>query len=83
MSNQSLWDSLSSVLDTAMGVKRPEDLQRYVNYLIISLLALTAWLMYTVPEQRTLLGGFLILLIGLMASIAWVLSEVRALKRSH
>ena len=75
----SIWESLSTVLDTAMGVKRPEDLQRYVNYLVGVLILLTIWLM-TVVEHRLLLGGFLFLLVGLVSSIAWVLRESKLLR---
>lgn len=73
---KSFFHIISEILDTAMGVKSTADLQWFVHLFVGLLFLLTIALMFLVPESRMLLGGFLALLVGLVASIAWVVSEV-------
>ena len=74
----SIWHSVSEALDLAMGVKRPEDLQRYLNFFLLMLLLVTLFMCYLSPENKLLLAGFAFLLFGLFASVTWVLTELRA-----
>ena len=73
----SIFHSVSEALDLAMGVKKPEDLQRYLNVFLALLFLVTLWMCYLSPENKLLLGGFAFLLFGLFASVAWVLSELQ------
>ena len=77
----SVWQSISEALDLAMGIREPEDLQKYLNSFIALLLIVTLWLSYISPENLLLLSGFAFLLFGLFASVAWVLSELRQIKK--
>jgi hypothetical protein len=77
----SILESISEVLDQALGIKKPEDLQRYVNGFLAVLVAVALWLMATRPEARLLISGFLLLILGLGASVAWVVVEARRLSR--
>lgn len=78
-----IWHSVSEVLDMAMGIKKPEDLQRYLNFFIGLLLMVTLYMSYLSPENRLLLAGFGFLLFGLFASVAWVLAELRQITRNQ
>ena len=78
----SIFHQISEVLDVAMGVKKPEDLQRYLNFFLGSLVVLTLFLIWSFPEQRALLGGFLMLLLGLFSSVVWVLAEAKRASES-
>ena len=77
----SILEQISEVLDLAMGIRRPEDLQRYVNFFLAFLALVAVWLMATRPEARLLISGFLLLVLGLAASVAWVVAEARRLSR--
>ncbi len=74
-------ESISEVLDLALGIRRPEDLQRYVNLFLGFLVLVAVWLMTTRPEARLLISGFLLLIVGLGVSVAWVVAEARRLSR--
>ena len=73
----SIWYSISEALDLAMGVKKTEDLQKYLNFFIMLLLLVTVYMWYLSPESTLLLSGFVFLLGGLFASVSWVLAELR------
>lgn len=77
-----LLQSISEVLDQALGIKRPEDLQQYVNFFLGFLVLVAVWLMVTRPDARLLIFGFLLLIVGLAASVAWVVAEARKLSRT-
>jgi len=78
-----IWHSVSEALDLAMGVKKPEDLQKYLNVFLGLLLIVTMFMCYLSPENRLLLGGLAFLLFGLFASVAWVLAELRRISRTQ
>ena len=77
MTDTSIWQSVSEALDLAMGVKKPEDLQTYLHFFLALLFAVTLFMLYLSPENWLLLLGFVFLLFGLFASVAWVLSELK------
>lgn len=77
----SIFQSISEIIDQALGIRRPEDLQRYVNSFLAVLMVVALWLMATRPEARLLITGFVVLVLGLAASVAWVVNEARRLSR--
>ena len=77
MTEPSIWQSVSEALDLAMGVKKPEDLQKYLHFFLGLLFLVTLFMLYLSPENWILLSGFVFLLFGLFASVAWVLSELK------
>lgn len=77
----SILEQMSEILDEALGIKRPQDLQRYVNLLLGFLVLVAVWLMATRPDARLLISGFLVLILGLAVSVAWVVVEAARLTR--